>query len=239
MLSTQDEFLYSLMIRICAATHDAEKALNIFDQMREEGFIEIAETYNSLIFALASRSNYARRAVDLYRKMVQRKVVPDRHTFTGVLKATAHTGDVPTACEILETMRTLNIDMTVHTYNGLIRTYAGACLVPDVDQGHIEVYIKDAWELLDQMRDKEIDINIYVLNSMVLLHANALCTQELHERVLPLFERYKIEPDVYTYQHLIEHYEKIQEVDTAIDLYDRMITNGLEPNAHTLNTYLH
>ena len=85
------------MIRICAATHDAEKAISLFNRLKTHGFVEYAEPYNSLIFALASRSNYARRAVDLYRSMQKRRVVPDRHTFIAVLKATAHTGDVPAA----------------------------------------------------------------------------------------------------------------------------------------------
>jgi len=62
----------------------------------------------------------------MYRRMQKSRVVPDYHTFTGVLKATSHIGDVPTACEVLETMKNLGFEMTAPIYNGLIRTYAGA-----------------------------------------------------------------------------------------------------------------
>ena len=93
----EDEFLVSLMTRICAATHDAEKGLQLFRMLETMGFVEHAEPYNSIIFALASRPRYARKAVEMYRIMQKKRVVPDYHTFTGVLKATSQYGDVPTA----------------------------------------------------------------------------------------------------------------------------------------------
>lgn len=43
------------MIRLCAATHDAEKAMKLRMILDTVGFMEYASNYNSLIFALASR----------------------------------------------------------------------------------------------------------------------------------------------------------------------------------------
>ena len=43
------------MIRLCAATHDAEKALKLRMILDGIGFMEYAHHYNSLIFALGSR----------------------------------------------------------------------------------------------------------------------------------------------------------------------------------------
>ena len=54
-----DEFLLSLMIRICAFTHDAEKALKLFAELESRGFIEYSAPYNSIIFALASTKRYS------------------------------------------------------------------------------------------------------------------------------------------------------------------------------------
>lgn len=69
----------------------------MFYQMEAMGFVEYAEPYNSIIFALASRKRYARKAVEFYRLMQKKRIVPDYHTFTGVLKATSHYGDISTA----------------------------------------------------------------------------------------------------------------------------------------------
>ena len=155
------------------------------------GFVEYAEPYNSIIFALASRPRYARKAVEMYRIMQKKRVVPDYHTFTGVLKATSHYGDVTTAWEILETMKSLGFELNAQIFNGLIRTYAGAWTIPEIQEEHVKMYIKDAWDLLEQMKEKDISMNINILNSMLLLHWNALFTEEMHEKVLPLYENIK------------------------------------------------
>jgi hypothetical protein len=41
--------------------------------------------------------------------------------------------------------------MTEHVYNELIRTYAGACLIENVKEEHIDMYIKDSWELFQTL----------------------------------------------------------------------------------------
>lgn len=41
--------------------------------------------------------------------------------------------------------------------------------------------------------------NIHVLNSMLELHAAALRIEDLESKVLPLFDKYRIKHDMYTY----------------------------------------
>lgn len=226
------------MIRLWTARHEAEKALNLWERLKIIGFIEWAEPYNAIIFALASRPEYSRQAIDFYRTMQKKRIVPDYHTFTAVLKATSQYGDIPVACEVLDTMRNLGFEMTPQTYNGLIRTYAGAWKIPNVQESHIESYVKDAWALLDQMKEKDIPLNIQLLNSMILLHKNAVYVQELHDQVLPLFEKHKIKPDIHTYQYLIELYSIMSDTDLAIETYDRIISLGFKPNPGIMRVYL-
>ncbi len=82
-----DEFLLGYMVRLCAATHDSEKAIRIFNEMEQHGFVRHAIPYNSIIFALASTKRYSEKAIDYWRQMHAHNVVPDRHTFVAVLKA--------------------------------------------------------------------------------------------------------------------------------------------------------
>lgn len=49
-------------------------------------------------------------------------------------------------------MKIHNVAMTEHSYNGLLRTYAGAAGVRKVKEEHVDLYIKDAWELFEQMK---------------------------------------------------------------------------------------
>jgi hypothetical protein len=52
--------------------------------------------------------------------------------------------------------------MTEHTYNELIRVYAGACLQENVKEEHIDMYIKDSMELFKTLAKGEngTEINI-------------------------------------------------------------------------------
>lgn len=54
-----DELLLSYMVRLAAKTHDSEKALKIFAELEEDGFLEQAKPYNSIIFALSSTKRFA------------------------------------------------------------------------------------------------------------------------------------------------------------------------------------
>ena len=96
-----DEFMLSYMVRLCAATHDAEKALLIFNEMEQHGYVRHVMPYNSIIFALASTKRYAEKALEYWRQMSLYNVAPDRHTHVAALKACAQLGDVKTAFEVL------------------------------------------------------------------------------------------------------------------------------------------
>lgn len=64
--SRPDEFLMSYMIRLCAATHDSEKAIRMFNDLQSKGFVEHAKPYNSIIFALGSKKKFAHEAIRFY-----------------------------------------------------------------------------------------------------------------------------------------------------------------------------
>lgn len=113
--------------------------------------------------------------------------------------------------------------MTEHSYNGLIRTYAGAAAVRFVKEEHVDIYIKDSWELFESMKkNDQVKINIQILNSLLLLHTNALRIEELDSNVLPLYAKYKIKHDVFTYQHLSKMYLNLGEYDLVKNLYKKM-----------------
>ena len=45
--------------------------------------------------------------------------------------------------------------MTEHSYNGLIRTYAGAAGQRKIKEEHIDMYIKDSWELFNLLKNED------------------------------------------------------------------------------------
>jgi len=74
------------------------------------------------------------------------------------------------------------------------------------------------------MIEQGLEPNIQILNSMLLLHAHSLRTPEMESMVLPLYEKYKVKHDIYTYQHLLKAYLNVRENDTVLKIYDRLVT---------------
>ncbi len=100
-------------------------------------------------------------------------------------------------------MKANQFPITIHVYDGLIKTYAGACKAAGVAEHDIDTYIKDAWVLFRQMESRGVKVQASTLNSMLLLHVNALRDAEAEGQIMPLFTKYGIEPDMITYQHLM------------------------------------
>ena len=100
-----DDTLRSIMIRICAATHDAEKGLRLWDTIQQLGFLLNTESYNAILFALSSRAKYAEETLLKFRRMIEDGVVPDSHTTVAVLRATSKIGDVKTASDLTGYMK--------------------------------------------------------------------------------------------------------------------------------------
>lgn len=164
--------------------------------------------------------------------MKMKRITPDRHTFVAVLKACSQLGDVKTAYDILQEMKIHNFPMTEHVYNELIRVYAGAAAVQHVKEEHVDMYIKDAMELFKTMvNEGQVDVNIHILNSLTLLYCNSLRAEQLEAEILPLYEKYRIKHDIYTYQNLSRLFVNLRELDTAMSLYQKMKNkDGLKPN---------
>jgi pentatricopeptide repeat protein len=91
-------------------------------------------------------------------------VAPDRHTFVAALKACAQLGDVKTAYDVFQEMKIHGFPVTEHVYNELIRVYAGACTQPNIQEQHIDLYIKDALDLFHTLEkdsnNEGVEVNI-------------------------------------------------------------------------------
>lgn len=233
-----DENFIGLMIEICAGSHDAEKAKRLFADLEDMAFKETCLPYNAIIKALGSRKDYAREAIGFYQKMVAKNIVPDADTFIALFKATSNAGDVKTAFNGLMHLKQLNIPLNAYMFNGLLRTYAGACALPNIDDSVKKVYIQDAWNLFKQIQASKIPMNINLLNSLLYVHTKAFDIEKVEGLVLPLYDQYGIKKDEYTYQHLAEMYYEKRDLIAVNKLYLALKQDNLEPTYPFLTWYL-
>lgn len=100
-------------------------------------------------------------------------------------------------------MKGQKLPVTQYHYNGLLRTYAGACKIPRISEETKQVYISDAWKLFEQMQTVDnLPVNVHVLNSLMKVHTNALDTKRLENFVLPLYEKYGVALDAFSYENM-------------------------------------
>jgi hypothetical protein len=86
------------------------------------------------------------------------------------------------------------------------------------------------------MLDADIEPSIILLNSMTYLYSSAMRQVELESEILPLYDKYHIKHDVYTYQHLSKLFLNIRELKTVMMLYDRLKNeDGFKPNQSLLD----
>jgi pentatricopeptide repeat protein len=233
-----DEILMSYMIRVCAATHDSEKALNIYQAMELKGFLKNTANFNSIIFALSSKKKYALKTFELFEKMKLMGVKPDLYTYVGVLRATSFLGDINTANDVVKEIKLLGYQINEYICNGLIRTYAGASRIKYTKEEHIEAYIKDTWEIYNFMEQEGIPINVQILNALLEVHTANHKLEVVDGLVLPLFEKHRIPMNKYTYQHLFSMLIDLRKFPEIVELYHKMRNNGIEANQKALNILL-
>jgi pentatricopeptide repeat protein len=233
-----DEMLMSYMVRLCAATHDSEKALNLYQAMEIKGFTKTTMNYNSIIFALSAKKKYAEKTIEMFHKMKGEGIKPDMHTYVGVLRATTHLGDINTANDVVKEIKLLGYEINEYVCNGLMRTYAGASRLKYVRTEHLDAYIKDAWEIYYFMEKENIPINVVILNSLLEVHTVNHKIEQVEGLVVPLYEKHNIPMNSYSYQHIFGMMIDLRKFDEIVELYNNMKENKIVPTQKVLNCYL-
>lgn len=108
-------------------------------------------------------------------------------------------------------MRHKGIQPNKFIYNAMIRCYASACAIPNLELSTVDLFINDAWKLLEEVGRKGL-IDSKMLNNFMVMYVYAMRGDEIDGLVLPLFDKYKIEKDQYTYQYLLKLFEKKQDM---------------------------
>lgn len=234
----EDEYLISYMIRLCEKTHDAERAVKLFTLLEQIGFIKTNIHYNSFIFALSSRKDYAKKALEIFQKMKLSGLKPDEVTYTGVLKATAKLGDIYSANEAIKEFRQLGHKVNGYLITGLIRTYAGALRIPFIEDEHIATYVKDAYEIYKYADENSITINSFTLNALLEVYCEASLLDEVDGRIIPLFSKHGVPFTVYTYEVIIKMLLDLRKFDELARVFENMQSNGIEPNQRICNYIL-
>lgn len=120
---------YNSLLRGYAQISDTDalpQALQLLDDMQQQGVAPAVDTFNTLMSAAMS-AGHGNVAIDLYERMRNADLRPDGVTFTILLQAHASLGEVSEAVAAFEALsRDPNAAMDIRAYNAMVNAFSMA-----------------------------------------------------------------------------------------------------------------
>ncbi|GAX81604.1 hypothetical protein CEUSTIGMA_g9032.t1 [Chlamydomonas eustigma] len=214
---------YNTLIDCYGKTGQWGEALQVLEEMRNQGIRPVTRTFNTLMIA-CNTNNQWQACLQIHNKMLQAGVEANTTTFNALISAYSKGGRIDQVFEVFEEMVSCGCERTVITYSSLISACEKA--------GRWEL----ALQMFARMYQEGCRPNTITFNSLI-----SACAQGSQwQRAVELFEKMQREgchPDVVTYTGLISACERGGQWKRAIKFYDRMRQVGCRPD-HIVYTTL-
>ncbi|KAF8402178.1 hypothetical protein HHK36_013130 [Tetracentron sinense] len=206
---------FSLIIESYGMQGLVDRAVEVFNRMKNFKCPHTTEVYNSLLFSLCEVKNF-QGAYALIRRMIRKGGVPDKRTFSILVNGWCSAGKLREAQEFLE-------EMSRKGFNPPVR---GRDLLIDglLDAG----YLESAKELVRKMTKEGFLPDIATFNSLL----EAICKSGEVDFCIDLMRdvcRLGLCPDISTYKIMIPAVSKLCRIDEAFKLLHNSIEDGNKP----------
>lgn len=165
-----------------------------------------------------SRSNKARSALELYASMLASELRPNAHSCNSLLSCLVRNGLLDDALQVFETMRKKEM-ATGHTYSLILKAVASA---QGCDSA-LEMF--RAFEGEDASRN---NFDAIVYNTIISVCGKARNWVET-EKLWTRLKQNALSGTTVTYCLLVSTFVQCGQTELALDAYNEMIQNGLEP----------
>lgn len=199
-----DEVLFTVMIKACAIMQEAERALNLLDDLRTCGLYPTDITYGEIIHAVSTTSDHARKAFDFYRQMQAEDLPVSAFVIEHLLQACRHLGDAKRAKALVEEMGEQHVVLSPVMYNHLVGLFATAMRRPHVSDVEKLQNLRHAWGVVSAAREAYSDKLDWtsLLNEIVGVYV-AGGFSDFAMDMLPQYAVFGAEPDAETWEHLL------------------------------------
>eukprot|EP00850_Spirogloea_muscicola_P002875 SM000011S19053 [mRNA] locus=s11:601387:605706:+ [translate_table: standard] len=114
-----DTAVYNAAMHACVQAAQLDMALQLFEDMQQEGYTADVVTYNTLINGCAVSRKLA-LAFDLADRMRQQGLQHDLITYNALIKVTCHSSELDVALEMLDTMESSGVPPDAATFQTLL-----------------------------------------------------------------------------------------------------------------------
>lgn len=81
--------------------------------------------------------------------------------------------------------------------------------------------LTDTWKLLQEVISKNM-LDTPILNNVMLVYANALEESKIEGLILPLFDKFNLQMDTYSYEILMDLHYKKKDFATAVKVWEQL-----------------
>lgn len=81
--------------------------------------------------------------------------------------------------------------------------------------------LTDTWKILEEVINKNM-LDTMIVNNVMLVYANALQEDKIEGLILPLYEKFNLQMDPYSYEILVDLNYKKKDFNTAIRVWEQM-----------------
>jgi pentatricopeptide repeat protein len=226
-----DEVQYTLMINACTMREEAERALMLYDEMAHLKMQPTEVTYNSLLQCLSTRKDFYKDAFDVLEKMKNDGFAPDVYTLTLLLKTAARGGDAKTAELIFDQL--MMIPEAAKQENAYAWMIHGYSVAHRVDMTKTTPNIEKGTKIYEKMVENGVKPTNFTVNQYLSLFTEALRLNRAMEVMKTEFEKHALVPDDYAYNSLIKMFARVHKAERAIDMFNLMKAEKIEPNKAT------
>lgn len=200
-----DSVLFSVMIKACIRNAECERALALLEDLRTSGEFPTDITYTHLIQCMATRADFAHKAVEFWRAMQLEGFAMNSLVALALVRACSVSGDLPGLRRTIKEIVSHNLPLSPSIYPLAITSIANsmkqaAAAVTDFEK---RANLQLAWHIVTDAKDKGLGISPALLNAVVRVYAEV--GQPDHAlSMLEQFSEFQVDPNGETYAILLE-----------------------------------
>jgi pentatricopeptide repeat protein len=219
--------VYTSLIRGFAQSKQPGKALEFYRRMRREGIEATCVTFNSILDVVARQLSEPAALQEVMDDMRNASIEPDLMTYSILLKANCSSGNIGGALTLFRQIRSHGLVFDQVAFNTLLQ----ACSKAD--------QIAEAEEVFDEMCRLGITPSNVTTSILVKMYGKA----HMLDKAISINDRmereYGRKPNLFVYTCLIQACVQNKHVRQSWDIFNRMLTAGVEPDAITYGTVIH
>uniref|UniRef100_A0A3B0NA78 PPR repeat family/Pentatricopeptide repeat domain/PPR repeat, putative n=1 Tax=Theileria annulata TaxID=5874 RepID=A0A3B0NA78_THEAN len=146
-----DEVLFTIMIKSCSYSKEAEKALNLYQEMLTMNKFPTIYTYIELINCLSNRKEYFHQCFQFYNQIKAQEYPINSHIILLLLQSCCTVGNVRKAKELILESRSLGINPTLEMYNVYIKTLAAQMKLSKLTENEKINNINKTWSIVQSL----------------------------------------------------------------------------------------